>query len=245
MYVINGYEIIDSGSESYLFCSGRAAKMASRALIQILLALNTQKKREITEKKLQELALQYEVDINDLKQTLLCDTLKPEYNVQSCPKDFLDFQSPSLVIYYRQNYTDPDFKTIFPALRDEVYLITCGVLHQQLLIDNLYFNHSGLPNHFSNLHHVMKNACSDDRLSFYRRFYDSHRETLPTVSLNPCQRGYIAYSIYQFLARFVKFDGQPTPHDALNWRWQIDLLTFGAQKEVAILAEQTERGTAV
>ena len=130
MYVINGYEIIDSGSESYLFCSGRAAKMASRALIQILLALNTQKKREITEKKLQELALQYEVDINDLKQTLisklqvltpllsrkipsiylnvgdewveklLCDTLKPEYNVQSCPKDFLDFQSPSFSFQY-------------------------------------------------------------------------------------------------------------------------------------------------
>ncbi len=273
VYVINAYDIIETHSASYILSRALGAKISSPTLMQILMGLNQQDKREITENSLIDLALQYEVDIEDLKQLLisklhvltpllskkipfiylnaddslveglLCDTLKTEYKVQCCPRDCVDFQTPALVIYYRQNYSDSDFKQVHQALMDGVYLITCGVLHHQLVIDNLYFNHSGLPTHDSNLHHLMKDNSPDgflrknDSLSFYRRFIQCQTEALPTLSLSPCQRGYIAYAIYQFIAPFVKFDGQPTPHDAINWRWHVDLLTFGVQKEVAILAE--------
>ena len=271
VYVIKAYEITDIGSESYILSFMMGAKISSTTLTQILIALNQQEKREISEKELTDIALHYEVDIEELKwllisklqvlaplfsrkipaiylnfddelvEKLLGDTLKVEYNVHRCASDLLDFQTPSLVIYYRQNYSDPDFKKVYESLKEDMYLITCGVLHHQLVIDNIYFNHSGLPTHFSNLHSLMIDSSSSDLLgkkdclSLYRGLYQRQIETFPTLSLNPCQRGYIAYSIHQFLARFVKFDGQPTPHDALNWRWQVDLFKFGVEKEVAIL----------
>ena len=278
VYVINAYEITDIGSERYILSGMMGAKISSTILTQILIVLNQQEKREISEKELIDIALHYEVDIEELKQILISklpilaplfsrkipaiylisddelvenligDTLKAEYNVHCCANDFLDFQTPSLVIYYRQNYSDPDFKKVYNSLKEDVYLITCGVLHHQLVIDNIYFKHSGLPTHFSNLHSLMSDSSSNDslakkdRLSFYRGLYQRQIETFPTLSLNPCQRGYIAYSINQFLARFVKFDGQPTPHDALNWRWQVDLLKFGVEKEVAILEAVDNEG---
>ena len=273
VYVINAYDIIDINSEHYFLSCAMGAKLSSHTLTHILMALNQQEKREITEKKLMDIAQQHEVDIADLKQILIsklhvlkpllskkipsiylnsddelvekliCDTLKNEYQVHGYANDFLEFKTPSLVIYYRQNYLDNDFKRVQQALMDDVYLITCGVLHHQLVIDNIYFNHSGLPTHCSNVHDLMTESSSDgipsknDSLSFYRGLYQSQIEAFPTLSLSPCQRGYIAYAIYQFMARFVKFDGQPTPYDAINWRWHVDLLTFGVQKEVAILAE--------
>ena len=271
MYVISAYEIVDVCSDSYFLSCALGAKISSHTLTQILIALKAQEKREVSEEELKEIALQYTVDINELKQTLisklhilkplvlrkipsiylnsddelveklLYDSLLTEYNVHCCHNDFLDFTTPSLVIYYRQNYSDPDFKRVHHALMDNVYLITCGVIHHGLVIDNIYFNHSGLPTHFSNLHNLMMDSAPDnlvsknDSLSFYRGLYKCQIETFPMLSLNACQRGYIAYSIYQFLARFVKFDGQPTPHDAINCRWHVDLLNFGLQPEVAIL----------
>ena len=268
MYVISTYELVDVCSESYFLSDSLGAKIPSETLRHILIVLKAQEKREISEKKLMEIALQSEVDMNELKQILISklhilkpllprkiphiylnsddelvekligDTLRSEYNVLCCPHDFLDFQTPSLVIYYRQNYSDPDFKRVHHALMDNVYLITSGVIHHQLVIDNIYFNHSGLPTHVSNLHDLMQHSGNSDSLSFYRGLYRNKIDTFPTLSLNACQRGYIAYSIYQFIARFVTFDGKPTPHDAINWRWHVDLLTFGIQKEVAILEPQ-------
>lgn len=275
MYVINAYDIVDICSESYLLSSVMGAKISSSTLTQILMELDRQEKREIKEETLLAMALHYEVDIQELKQILISklrvlvpllsrkipsiylssddelvenligDTLKNEYSVYRCPMDFLDFQAPSLVIYYRQNYADPDFKKVYHALADGVYLITCGVLHHQLVIDNMYFNHSGLPTHFSNLHHLMRDSSKEapvlsktDRLSFYRGLYQRQIEVFPRLSLSPCQRGYIAYSIDRYLARFLKFDGQPTPHDLINWRWQVDLLNFGVQTDVAILEDE-------
>ena len=276
MYVINDYEIIDICSESYILSRLVGVKITASILANMLIELKSQEKREISEKKLRDMALHYEVDIQALKQLLISklhilrpllsrkipaiylnsddelvekllgDTLKTEYSVHCCGNDFLDFQTPSLVIYYRQNYSDLDFKRVHQALPDDVYLITCGVLHHQLVIDNIYFNHSGLPTHFSNLHDLMRDLDSDDvlskndSLSFYRGLYKRQIEPFPMLSLNPCQRGYIAYSINQFLARFVKFDGPPTPHDAINWRWQVDLFKFGVQKEVAIIAKSID-----
>jgi McbB family protein len=271
VYVISAYEIVDVCSESYFLSCALGAKIPSHALKRILIELKAQEKREITEKKLMDIALQYDVDMKELLQILISklhilkpllprkiptiylnsddelveklmgETLSTDYNVLCCPKDFLDFQAPSLVIYYRQNYSDPDFKKVHHALMDDVYLITCGVIHHQLVIDNIYFNHSGLPTHFSNLHDLMTSSepeaflSKNDSLSFYRGLFKRQIEIFPMLSLSPCQRGYIAYSIYQFLARFVNFDGQPTPHDAINWRWHVDLLTFGLQKEAVIL----------
>lgn len=274
MYVISAYEVVNVYSESYFLSCALGAKIPSHTLKHILIELNQQEKREISEKKLMDMAFDYNVDIQALKQILISklhvlrpllsrkvpviylnaddelvekligDTLKTEYQIHCCPNDFLDFQMPSLVIYYRQNYADPDFKRVHQALLDDVYLITCGVLHHQLVIDNIYFNHSGLPTHFSNLHDLMMGlnpgdaASKNDSLSFYRDLYKHQIEPFPRLTLNPCQRGYIAYAINQFLARFVKFDGPPTPYDAINWRWHVDLLKFGLQKEVAILEPQ-------
>lgn len=276
MYVICPYEIVDVCRESYFLTCVLGAKIASQTLTHILIELKAQEKCEISEKKLKGMAVRYEVDIKELKhvlisklhilrplssrkipviylnsddkliETLIGDTLKTEYKIHGCSNDFLDILAPSLVIYYRQNYSDPDFKRVHQVLPDDVYLITCGVLHHQLVIDNIYFNHSGLPTHFSNLHHVMMDLSpgdvlgKKDSLAFYRDLYKRQIMPFPLLSLNACQRGYIAYAIYQFLARFVTFDRQPTPHDAINWRWHVDLLKFGMTKEVAISKEEAD-----
>lgn len=274
MYLIHDYQIVDISSEHYLLSARLIVKLSSQVLVHILMELNQQEQREISETKLLGIAQRFQVDIHVLKQFLIVqhailrplasrkvpsmylncddplveqligDSLKREHNVNCCEEDRVDFQSPSLVIFYRKNYSSPDFKHVYESLQDGVYLITCGVLYQQLIIDNIYFKRSGLPTHASNFYDLMRGSSSEEipgtnlhGLSFYRELFERDIEELPALSLSTCQRGYIAYAIEQFLACYVKFDGRPTPFDAINWRWQVDLLTFGVQKNIAILNE--------
>ena len=146
----------------------------------------------------------------------------------------------SLVIFYRNNYSSHDFKRFYHHLPDDVYVITAGIIHNILLIDNLYFNQSGLPTHVSNLHQLMSflnselPSTKDNWLLFYRSMVKNNIDTFPDPKINSCQQGFVAYSLYQFISQYTHFWKNPTPLDQINWFWHVDLSSFNVHKEVAI-----------
>ncbi|MDI1352094.1 MAG: hypothetical protein PSV35_04880, partial [bacterium] len=159
MYLINDYEIESIKSDTYLFSDNKAAKIPHQALSAILLALQQQNKLEISEDELLQLALKYQIKIEQLKSILmnqldvirpllarkfltiyinsndlhissmLSDTLKERYDVQVVPEHYMDFSKGSLVLFYRTNYSSQDFKTLYHRLPDDVYVVTAGIIH--------------------------------------------------------------------------------------------------------------------
>ncbi|MBV9575540.1 MAG: McbB family protein [Gammaproteobacteria bacterium] len=270
MYVINDYQLINVASNLYIINDGKGAKISHQHLIKILNILQQQDKLEITEEALAELAQQYQIDLTKLKTLLITqlNVLKPmlarkfpliyidtddlfianmlknslekEYRIALPENSHSDFSSESLIIFYRQNYTHDDFKQIHHNLADNSYLITAGVIHKLLLIDNLYFNHSGLPTHFSNLHQLNAYLYSEmpapqnNWLLFYRDIVKNNQNNFPDPALNACQKGYIAYCLYQFVSQYTNLWNPPTPLDQINWFWHVDLTTFNVHSEVAI-----------
>lgn len=261
MYLIKAFSLIDICADHYLLHLSISAKISSETLRNILYALKQQKKNEITEQQLIRLANTNGVDFEALKHTLsstlrlikpllprkfqqiyiqaddelvstlLRETLQTHYTVGDYSTINQNQPAPSLLIYFRQNYSDPDLNLIQQTLPDQIYLITCGVIHDQLILDNLYFNRSGLPSHADHLAQLL--AEQDTQLAFYRKLIDRNIHELPLLPLNSCQRGYIAHAIHQFVTRLTHFDDRPAAFDTLNWRWRIDLSSFDIQKEIA------------
>lgn len=270
MYVINDYQLTTVDSKLYLSNDGKGAKISPGKLADILTALQNQPKLEISREELIALAEKYAVDIEKLELllinqlnvlkpmlsrkfpliylnsddafiiTLLQNTLDKEYNVSVVATDFVDFQSHSLVIYYRKNYSNPDFENVYQHLANDVYLVTAGVIHNLLMIDNLYYKGSGLPTHFSNLHQLMSYIHSDipttknNWLLYYRDMIKNTENHFPDAKINACQQGYIAYCLYQFVSQFTNLWKAPTPLDQVNWFWHVDLTNFNVHTEVAI-----------
>lgn len=268
MYVINNYQLLQSGSTRYISNHGKGAKLSSQTLVNLLNHLKKQPKLEISEQELSDLALQEKVDIEQLKHVLIQtlnvlspsfsrkfpriyinsddqlvaelikDTLKAEYQIQLTAESHFDFEPDSMVLFYRQNYAHNDFKQLYQQLRPDVYLITAGVVHHLLLIDNLYFKDSGLPSHFSNLHQLMAYLGSDipatknNWLLFYREL--CKHAALPKPHVEAVQRGYIAYCLHRFAMQYLDLWKAPTPLDQVNWFWHADLTSFNVHKEVAI-----------
>lgn len=270
MYIINDYQLVASASHVFLSHDNKGAKIANQTLINILKSLQQQAKHEISEEELNLLAVQFSVDIEQLKTVLIkqLDILKPlktrkfpkmyissddelvssllydsfisHYDVLRVSADYLDFSSDSLVLFYRNNYSHTDFKKLYHHLKDGVYVITAGVLNKLLIIDNLYFNGSGLPTHVSTLHQLMAYLHSDvpatknNWLLYYRGLVKDGIESFPEPAVNACQQGYIAYCLFQFASQFTNLWKKPTPLDQLNWFWQADLTAFTVHREVAI-----------
>ena len=270
MYLINDYQIQAIKSETYFFSDNKAAKIPHQALREILSALQLQEKFEIKEDELVLLAEKHQIEIEQLKKILinqldvlkpllvrkfltiyinandqkissmLNDTLKDSYNVQVVPEDYMEFSTGSLVIFYRTNYSSPEFKTLYHQLPDDVYVVTAGIMHKILVIDNLYFNGSGLPTHVSNLHQLMAflksdlPATKDNWLLFYRSLVKNNIEVFPEPQINSCQQGFIAYSLYQFISQYTHFWKAPTTLDKINWFWHVDLTSFNVHQEVAV-----------
>jgi McbB family protein len=262
--------LVLAASQIYLSTDGKGAKISNPKLADILAQLQKQDFLEITEEQLLALALRFEVDIEPLKKVLInqLDVLKPmlarkiptifinaddelvvqllsdslgnEYKVTVVPESSLDFPADSLVIFYRKNYSNADFKRLYSKLSEDVYVITAGVLHKMLIIDNLYFLGSGLPTHVSNLHQLMAYLHSDipatknNWLLYYRNLVKNKVDEFPEPHINACQQGYIAYCLYQFTAQFTNLWKKPTTLDQINWFWHADLTTFNVHREVAI-----------
>lgn len=270
MYVINDYQLVTVASQIYLTHYDKGAKISSDILADILQALQKQTKLEISAEDLATLALQHRIDVEALKKVLinqlnilkpaaekkfpliyinaddanialtLQTTLATNYSVEIVPETTLDFAEHSLVIFYRKNYSSTDFNRLQQQVNNHVYLITAGVLHKLLIIDNLYFNGSGLPTHTSNLHQLMTYLRSDisttknNWLLLYRDMMGNAVDQFPEPHINACQQGYIAYCLYQFAAQFTHLWKTPTPFDQINWFWHVDLTSFNVHREVAI-----------
>ncbi len=260
MYLIKTFSLIEVCSDHYLLNPSISAKIPSVTLRDILFALEQQEKHEITEEQLHCLANKYAVDFTELKHillstlrlikpllprklrhiyiqtddelvaTLLRETLETHYTVLDYSTINPNQPTPALLIYYRQNYSSPDLKAIQQTLPDQIYLITGGVIHDQLILDNLYFNHSGLPTHADHLAHLLTEQ--DESFAFYRKLIERDIHEFPLLPLNACQRGYIAYAIHQFIKHLTHFDDHPATFDTLNWQWRVHLSTFDIQKRI-------------
>lgn len=270
MYVINDYQLLTAASTVYMNAFGKGAKISAEVLADILFFLKQQERLEISEEGLQSVAEQYSLDINDLKtiliqqlgvvkpmmfrkcpkiyinisdaqiRALLTETLSKEYQLEVVSENFKDYQPQSMVIFYRLNYSDNDFKTLYKHLPEDCYVITAGVLHNLLIIDNLYFKDSGLPSHFSNLNQLLTYLQSDvtatknNWLLFYRDIVHQQPGHLPSGIISPCQQGYIAFALHQFARQYTDLWQRPTAFDQVNWMWHVDLTSFNIHKEVAI-----------
>jgi McbB family protein len=270
VYIINDYQITLIKSDTYIYSDNKAAKISNQILSQIFLELQQKDKLEISEDDLLDLANKFQTNHEQLKKiliqqlnilkplvskkfstiyinandslvsSLLSDSLKDRYHVEVVAENFVDYKSGSLLIFYRSNYSSHDFKRMYHNLPDDVYVITAGIIHKILLIDNLYFNGSGLPTHVSNLHQLMAYlnselpATKDNWLLFYRSMVKNNIDEFPNPRINPCQQGFVAYALLQFASQFTNFGSSPTPLDQINWFWHVDLTSFNVHREVAI-----------
>lgn len=270
MYSINDYEISISEKEAYIFHETKAAKISNTTCLFILEHLKARVIQEISESELIALAEQCKVDLGQLKKLLIdqldvirplyerkfksiyinCDdeliaklvseSLSKQYQVQVVANDFFEFTENSLVFFYRNNYTNPDFNTLYQLLTKNVYVITAGVVGKLLVIDNIYFKGCGLASHLSNLHQLLTylehglEVGKDNWLLFYRTLLKSQLKEFPNPSINACEQGFAAYSIYKFISQFTDFWAAPLTTDQLNWFWHVDLKKFSVHKEVSI-----------
>lgn len=270
MYIINDYQLIETDTQLFLSNVGKGAKISSPVLASILSALRHQEKLEISHEELDALAKRHDTDCETLKKILvtqlnvlkpmqsrkfpsiyintdvplvaelLMRTLSQQHHCHVVAEDCYQYPPNALVLFYRKNYSSTDFNRLYQHLAKDIYLITSGVVHKLLIIDNLYVKDSGLPSHFSNLHQLMTYLHSDipatknNWLLFYRELVKQQIDKFPDPQLNACQEGYIAYCLYQFAAQFTHLWGAPTPLDKVNWFWQADLTNFTIHQEVAI-----------
>lgn len=269
MYVINEYQLVALSSDVYLTNFNIGAKLPNPKLVQIISELKQFNKAQCSEEQLNELAAAHQVDVTALKRVLIeqLNILKPMLN-QKIPQIYIDsddelvsdllfntlnneyqveitssnqaISDHSMLIFFRQNYSHHDFHGVYQRLNPNTYLVSAGVLHKLLVIDNLYLAGSGLPSHFSNLHQMMVYLNSDipatknNWLLFYRELVKNGLDQFPNPEINHCQRGYIAYCLSQFIAQYTNLWGAPTPMDQVNCFWQADLTNFTVHSEAAL-----------
>lgn len=270
MYIINEYQLIETASTNFINHKSKGAKLSSEVLSKLLLDLQQQPLLEISEQQLIALAAKYNLDYQQMLDVLMSQLgiVKPaqsrkfkrvyinsdddliadimqqsfsrQYKVELVGPDFNDYKANSLIICYRLNYSHSDFKRLYQNLTEEVYVITAGVIHQLLIIDNLYFKGSGLPSHFSNLQQLLTYLNSDipatknNWLLFYRSLLKNRSEGLPDAMINSAQRAYCAYALFRFASQLTDLWAQPMPFDQANWMWHVDLNEFSLHKEVAL-----------
>lgn len=269
MYVVNDYQLKTIEENTYVFSDSKALKISHPVLRQILTDLRLSPRYEVSEETLSTYSETYNINLDTLKQILidkldvlrpvalrqfstiyidsddelvtrlLNDTFSTRHQVQLISS--IDTCAPgSIIIFYRNNYSNTDFNSIYSMLPDNVYLITAGVMHKILVIDNLYFNHCGLPTHQSNIHQLTAflrtdlPASKDNWLLFYRSLLHNAQDQFPDPELNACQQAFVAYALYQFTNQYTNFWKAPMVLDKINWFWHVDLTSFHVHQEVAI-----------
>lgn len=276
MYMINDYQLIERDSDLYLNNYNKGIKISSSKLKQILVLLQKQDKLEISEQQLEDMARQFETEVSELKQVLieklsvlkpltsrkfsciyinadddfiadaLFDSFNKEYRVEKVDTESFTCQPKSLLLFFRRNYSHQDFKKVFHCLSEDVYLITAGIVHNILVIDNLYYRNSGLPTHFSNFSNLLASVYSNlsvtknNWLLFYRSLLKDRAEQFPDPKINLSQKGYIAHCLSRFAAQYTHFWNFPMTLDAVNWFWHVDLNGLTVFKEVAVHSPYSE-----
>ncbi|KTD31049.1 hypothetical protein Lmor_3156 [Legionella moravica] len=270
MYVINEYQLVNVASDVYLTNANLGAKIPHPKFAELLAELKECPHLECSEDFLIQLSQRYGFDINALKKVLVeqlnvlkpmlqqkipliyinCDvalirtvlqeTLSKHHHVQLVNEELFSYEKNSMVIYFRNNYSNQSFNSLYQNLDEDVYLVTAGVLHQLLIIDNLYVAGSGLPTHYSNLHQIMNYlnssipATKNNWLLLYRDMIKNSMAQFPDPEINSCQQAYIAYCLNQFIAQFTDLWQAPTPFDQVNCFWQADLNSFTIVSEAAL-----------
>ena len=275
-YIIDDYQLIKAGEALYLGNYGIGAKITNQNLANVLLTLQKQEKLEISEETLKSLAqtnnIEYEQLVNALLNKLkviqplsprkfskiyinsddnmiselLKDSFEKEYTVIVCHTSTYTYEENSLVIFYRSNYSNHEFKSLYQHLPENVYIVTAGIIHKVLIIDNLFYQGSGLPTHFSNLNNLL--ACVHNDVSitknnwllFYRKLMQTSADQFPEPVVSKCQRGYIGYCLQKFASQYTNFWKLPTTLDEVNWFWHVDLTSFSVTREVAIHSPYSE-----
>ncbi|MBL7525085.1 hypothetical protein [Legionella bononiensis] len=270
MYVINEYQLVTVASDVYLTNANLGAKIPHPKFAELLAELKQCHHLECSEDFLMKLSQRFGLDSNALKKVLIeqlnvikpmlqqkipliyinCDvaliknilqeTLSKYHNVQLVNEEIYPYEQNSMVIYFRNNYSHQSFNSLYQNLDEDVYLVTAGVLHQLLIIDNLYVAGSGLPTHCSNLHQMMAYlkssipATKNNWLLLYREMIKNSMAQFPDPEINSCQQAYIAYCLNQFIAQFTNLWQAPTPLDQINCFWQADLNSFSIVSEAAL-----------
>ncbi|CAM2961999.1 hypothetical protein [Legionella worsleiensis] len=270
MYMINEFQLVPVENELYLNNFNKGVKISSAALAGILIKLKERKKLEISVEELTQIAESFKIDsqalINALMNQLhlikpvpdrkfgtvylnvddpiladfLSDAFAKEYNVKLVDPQFTAYEPASLVLFYRANYSHEEFKHLYQNLPEKVCIITAGIVHKILIIDNLYYRGSGLPTHFSNFNNLLAGIHSslsvtkNNWLLFYRSLMRDGSESLPDPEINLCQKGFVSYCLYKFTSQFTNFWSLPTTLDSVNWFWHVDLNGLNVFKEIAI-----------
>lgn len=270
MYMINDYRLIEGDGDLYLSNYSKGVRVSNPQLQQVLKCLQKQDKLEVSEQQLKDIACRFAIDFCQLKEVLmdklsilkpltprkfsrlyinadddfiaeaLSDAFKKEYQIERVAPEFSAYQAKSLVIFFRSNYSHQDFKKLFETLAEDVYLLTAGIVHNVLIIDNLYYRNSGLPTHFSNLSNLLASVYSslsvtkNNWLLFYRSLLKERSEQFPDPEISLPQKGYVAHCLSRFASQFTHFWNFPTTLDAINWFWHVDLNGLTVFKEVAV-----------
>ena len=270
MYMICNFQLVQVNDALFLNSFNKGIKISSAPLAKILTLLKERKPLEISETELTQLADTCGVDPQALINTLmnklslirpvtarkfqtiyinsddaiiadfLQDAFNKEYRVELVASDFIEYHAKSLVIFYRANYSHNDFKILYQKLPNDVCIVTAGIVHKILIIDNLYYRGSGLPTHFSNFNNLLAGIHSNlsitknNWLLFYRSLMQGRSEKFPDPDINLCQKGFITHSLFQFASQFTDFWNIPMTLDNINWFWHVDLTGLNVFKEIAI-----------
>lgn len=276
MYMIIPYELYETSSGVYLNCYGKGIKITDRKMASLLRALQAQHHLEVSTEDLHRLLAELDLDVrqfesilmhqigiikprdsrkfnriylnieNQLVAQALKESLSREYEVTLVSGENCEYDRNSLVVFYRNNYSSRAYKALYDKLGEDVYLVTSGVLHKVLIIDNIYVKNSGLPTHFSNFNAFLACAQSDLSLTknnwllFYRALLKEKIEEFPDPNINSCQQSYISYCLYKFVSQFTQFWKAPTTLDEFKWFWHADLNSFNVFKEVAVHSPYSE-----
>lgn len=269
-YSIKRFEIIEHSSRLFIQAHDFAAALDNPHLQSFLRDLRSQKKNEISSMELDTLALKHCLPSEGVKNLLLntmniikphirpkldrlyinadealitevlAQTFAPDYEVTVTHRHDYPRTEKALVLFYRNQYTSEDYQAMYRALHDNLYLITAGVAHQLLVIDNLFYKNSGLPSHFSNVNQLLGAVQSGMPISqtnwvvFYRELMQKGSESLPSMQLDASQYAFAAYCLANFARQFTGLCSGTALMDKLNWFWHVDLKDGTILKDVAV-----------
>jgi McbB family protein len=269
-YSIKPFELIKHAQRVFIQSYDFAAAIENERLQNLLMELGAQNNNQITALELASLAEKYQLPSEELTTVLintmgiikpilraklsklyintdvplisdiLAQTFSSDYDVVVSTDHVYTQDEKVLVLFYRKQYTSDDFKAVYRALHKNTYLITAGVAHQILVIDNVFYQSSGLPTHFSNVNQLLGAVQSGMPISqnnwvvFYRELMQQGSEALPALKLNASQQAYVAYCLTKFTEQFTGLCSGTATMDKLNWFWHVDLKDGSILKDVAV-----------
>lgn len=275
-YCINNFSTHDLDNSLLIYNKRTGIKLKSEGLKKVITYIKDHHKFVISEKELKLICDSNNIDYNQASEfmvnklnilipktermfekiilnvddktilNLLEQTFVNELHVEVSNDWQYSDNDTTLTLFYRNNYSSPDYKQLYASIKASDYIITAGNIASTLVIDNIYFKNSGLPSHFSSLNNVITTINSslsitkNNWLLFYRELVKNDIYEFPEPDLNTCQKSYVTYCLYRFIRQFTNFSSAPTTLDSLNWFWHVSLENFEIFKEVATHSPYSE-----